>query len=100
MAPCTAIWQQPLQSAVDLGCSATDTMLWTITLDKSTRADLSESVVSERQGFHVRQHGTEHTPSPRIGIKIPDSAGLAGRDSTDHATATDQVISLCSKSSI
>ena len=36
-----------------------------------------------------------HTPNPRIGIKIPDpaenrtrAAGLEGRDSTDHATAT------------
>ena len=38
----------------------------------------------------------EHTPNPRIKIKIPDpagirtrAAGLEGRDSTDHATATD-----------
>ena len=37
-----------------------------------------------------------HTPNPRTEIKIPDStenrtraAGLEGRDSTDHATATD-----------
>ena len=37
-----------------------------------------------------------HTPNSRIGIKIPDpagnqtrTAGLEGRDSTDHATATD-----------
>ena len=37
-----------------------------------------------------------HTPNPRIQIKIPDptgnrtrAAGLEGRDSTDHATATD-----------
>ena len=37
-----------------------------------------------------------HTPSPRIGIKIPDPtgnrtrvAGVEGRDSTDHASATD-----------
>ena len=37
-----------------------------------------------------------HTPNPGIGIKIPDpagnrtrAAGLQGRDSTDHATATD-----------
>ena len=36
-----------------------------------------------------------HTPNPRLGIKIPESAGnrtrvagLEGRDSTDHATAT------------
>ena len=40
-----------------------------------------------------------HTPNPSIGIKIPDPAGnrtraavLGGRDSTDHATATDQKI--------
>ena len=37
-----------------------------------------------------------HTPNPRKEIKIPDparnrirSAGLEGRDSADHATATD-----------
>ena len=37
-----------------------------------------------------------HTPNPRIEIKIPDPAGnrtwasgLEGRDSADHATATD-----------
>ena len=37
-----------------------------------------------------------HTPNSRIRIKIPDpaanltrAAGLEGRDSTDHATATD-----------
>ena len=42
-----------------------------------------------------------HTPNPRIGIKIPDpagnrtrAAGLEGRDSTDHATATSSVIAL------
>ena len=29
------------------------------------------------------------TPNPRTEIKIPDPAGLEGRDSTDHATATD-----------
>ena len=39
-----------------------------------------------------------HTPNPRIGIKIPDPAGnrtrvarWEGRDSTDHATATDKL---------
>ena len=38
----------------------------------------------------------EHTPNPMTKIKIPDPAGnqtrsarLEGRDSTDHATATD-----------
>ena len=41
------------------------------------------------------------TPNPRIGIKIPDpagnrtrSAGLEGRDSTDHATATDLQVTV------
>ena len=29
-----------------------------------------------------------HTPNPRIGIKIPDPAGLESRDSNDHATWT------------
>ena len=29
----------------------------------------------------------EHTPNPRTEIKILDSDGLEGRDSTDHATA-------------
>ena len=41
---------------------------------------------------------TKDRPIPRIEIKIPDpagnrtrAAGLEGRDSTDHATATDDV---------
>ena len=41
----------------------------------------------------------EQIPNPKIEIKIPDpagnrtrAAGLEGRDSTDHATATDGVI--------
>ena len=40
--------------------------------------------------------GKGHTPNPKIGILIPDpagnrtrAAGLEGRDSTDHAMATD-----------
>ena len=40
-----------------------------------------------------------HTPNPRTKIKIPDPAGnrtraavLEGRDSTDHATATDKLV--------
>ena len=40
-----------------------------------------------------------HTPNPRTEIKIPDpvgnrtrASGLEGRDSTDHAMATDQTI--------
>ena len=39
-----------------------------------------------------------HTPNPRTEIKIPDpdgnrtrTTGLEGRDSTDHATATDTI---------
>ena len=42
------------------------------------------------------EDNTGHTPNPRTDIKIPDpagngtrAAGLEGRDSTDHATATD-----------
>ena len=52
-------------------------ILWTWTLDKFTRADLSESVVNKIQG-HPRDNtgqNTKDTPSPRIGIKIPDPAG-------------------------
>ena len=50
------------------------------------------------QGHRQRQHKTDkgHIPSPKIEIKISDpdgnrtrSTGLEGRDSTDHATATD-----------
>ena len=51
------------------------------------------------QGLRRRQHRTEykgHSPNPMTEIKIPDpagnrtrAAGLEGRDSTDHATATD-----------
>ena len=40
-----------------------------------------------------------HTSNPRTEIKIPDpagnrtrAAGLEGRDSTDHATATDKFL--------
>ena len=41
-----------------------------------------------------------HTPNPRTEIKIPDPAGrtraaeLEGRDSTDHATATDCIYNI------
>ena len=45
-----------------------------------------------------------HTTNPRIGIKIPEpvgnrtrAAGLEGRDSTDHATATDKTTLSLSK---
>ena len=51
------------------------------------------------QGSRRRHHRTEHEgqkPNSRVGIKFPDpagnrtwAAGLEGRDSTDHATATD-----------
>ena len=34
-----------------------------------------------------------HTPSPRIGIKIPDPAG--NRTWADHATTTDYIIHEC-----
>ena len=53
------------------------------------------------QGLRRRQHRTEHkgnTPNPRTEIKIlyPTgnrtlAAGLEGRDSTDHATATRRI---------
>ena len=33
-----------------------------------------------------------HTPSPNTEIKIPEPAGLEGRDSTDHATVTDIIV--------
>ena len=36
--------------------------------------------------------GKGHTLNPRTEIKISDPAGLEGRDSTDHATATDYLI--------
>ena len=36
--------------------------------------------------------GKGHTSNPRTEIKIPDPAGFEGRDSTDHATATDMTI--------
>ena len=54
-----------------------------------------------------RQHRTKHkghTPSPRIEIKIHNPAGnrtratgLEGRGSTDHATATDFMVSYKNK---
>ena len=50
-------------------------------LDRYTRADFSECVWSAQcQGHLQRQHRTEHRqrlkPSPRIEIKISDSAGI------------------------
>ena len=74
--------------------------LWTRTLDRYTRAGLPECVVSTMSGPPPEttqdKTKTKDTHNPRIGIKIPDSAvnltraaGLEGRDSTDHATATD-----------
>ena len=66
------------------------------TLDRYSRAGLSEIYGQQNIRATVREHRTGHTPNPRIGIKIPDpagnrtrAAGLEGRDSTDHATATD-----------
>ena len=59
------------------------------------RVSLPECVVSTLSGPPPE---TKDTPNPRIGIKIPDpagnrtrSAGLEGRDSTDHTTATDKL---------
>ena len=63
--------------------------------------DLSEYVISITSGkptetIHKTEHRQGHTPSPRIEIRIPDSAGnrtraagLESRDSTDHATPKD-----------
>ena len=74
--------------------------LWTITLDRHTRAGLPKCVVSTMSGpppetARDRTQDKEHTPNPRTGIKIPDPArnrtwvaGLEGRDSTDLSTAT------------
>ena len=67
-----------------------------------TQGRVSLNVLSAQcQGHRQRQHRIEHeghTPSTRIGIKIPEpdgnltqAAGLEGRDSTDHATATNMV---------
>ena len=71
--------------------------LWTRTLDRYTREGLPECVLSTLSGPPPKTtQDRTHTPNPRIGIKIPDpagnvtwAAGLEGRDSTDHATATD-----------
>ena len=94
--------------------------LWTRTVDRYTRAGLLECVWSAQcqgllecvwsaqcQGLRRRQHRTEHkedTPNPRTEIKIPDPAGnrtrvagWEGRDSTDHATATDDPVSSTTK---
>ena len=69
-----------------------------------TRTGLPECVVSTMSGplpetAQDRTQTKGHTPNPRIGIKIPDpagnrtrAAGLEGRDSTDHTTATDHNI--------
>ena len=74
--------------------------LWTRTLDRYTKAGLPECVVSTMSGpppetAQERTQDKGHTPNHRIGIKIPDPAGngtwvagLVGRVSTDHATAT------------
>ena len=68
--------------------------------DKQGRASLNVWS-AQFQGLCRRKHRTEykgHTPNPRTEIKISDpagnrirAAGLEGRDSTDHATATDYV---------
>ena len=75
--------------------------LWTRTLDRHTRAGLPECVVSTMSGTppNTTQYRiqTKDTPNSRTEIKIPDpvgnrtrAAGLESRDSTDHATATDE----------
>ena len=67
---------------------------------------LPECVVSTMSGSppETAQDRTQdkgHTPNPKIGIKIPDPAGnrtrvagLEGRDSTDHVTATYMLVIL------
>ena len=69
---------------------------WTGTLDKYPRAGLPECVVSTMSGppSETTQDRTQRTHSIP-GQKIPDAAGnrtraagLEGRDSTDHPTAT------------
>ena len=51
------------------------------------------ATAADNTGLHT---GKGHTPSPRIEIKIYDpagnrtrAAGMEGRNSTDHVTATD-----------
>ena len=68
--------------------------LWTRTLDRYTRAGLPECVVSTGDST-VQNTDKGHTHNPRREIKIPGpagnrtrTAGLEGRESTDHATAT------------
>ena len=68
-----------------------------------------KSVLKKCQGHRQRQHRTEHrkvtyTTSAGIKIKIPDSiengtraTELEGKNSTDHATATDIFISYKNK---
>ena len=74
--------------------------LWTRILDRYTRAGVPGCVVSTMSGSPPKttQDRTQRTqPNPRTEIKIPDpagnrtrGAGLEGRDSTGHATATDK----------
>ena len=67
--------------------------IWTRTLDRYTKASVPEFVVSTMSGPppETSQDRTQRThTNPRIGIKISDPVGLEGRDSTDHATATDK----------
>ena len=80
--------------------------LWTRTRDRYTRAGFPECVVSTMSGSlpETTQDRTQntHTPYPRIEIKISDPtgnrtrvAGLKGRDSTAHVTATRRTLDLC-----
>ena len=63
-------------------------------MDENTRYTQGQASLNvwsaQYPGLRRRQHRTEHkghTPNPRIRTW---AAGLEGRDSTDHATATDE----------
>ena len=49
----------------------------------------TDPIDPDREGNNIGQNTDKgFASSPRIEIKISDPAGLEGRDSTDHATAT------------
>ena len=61
-----------------------------------TRVVLPESVVGRMSGASARDNTRQNTTNRRLQIKISDPAGnrtrddgLEGRESTDHAMATD-----------
>ena len=76
--------------------------LWTRTLDRYTRAGLPERVVSTMSGpplettqDRTKTKDTHPIPGQKLKFLTPrgnrtQAAGLEGRDSTDHATATDK----------